>query len=106
MPEPEITPHFAFPFERGKDGSVKVVEQDTQEHVMACENVIVRCPVGFREARPEFGWPWPEFRNAPLDVGELEEALRRWEPRSIARAEEYADVADASLRNIEVEIEG
>jgi phage baseplate assembly protein W len=98
-------PHFAFPFERGADGKVKVVEQDTPEHVMACENVIVRCPRGYRLDRPEFGWPFPTFRNAPIDVNELEAALRKFEPRSRVSAFEYADVADNARRNITVEVQ-
>jgi phage baseplate assembly protein W len=98
-------PHLAFPFERGPDGKVAVVEQDTDEHVMACENVIVRCPVGFRTERPEFGWPFPEFQNAPIDTDALQAALERFEPRSRVTATEYADVADQAVRNITVEVE-
>ena len=67
-------PHFGFPFHlhRGATsgdksshikGKIKVEEQDTEGHVMACENVIVRCPSGFRVERPEFGIPWPEYRS-------------------------------------------
>ena len=98
-------PHFKFPFERGTDGKVGVVEQDTDEHVMSCENVIVRCPVGFRVERPEFGWAFPEFHNAPIDTAALEAALQRFEPRSRATAREYADAADEAVRNITVEVE-
>ncbi|CAB4197541.1 hypothetical protein UFOVP1313_18 [uncultured Caudovirales phage] len=96
------TPHFAYPFELA-NGKVSVVEQDTAEHVMACENVIVRCPVGFRVERPEFGWPFPEFRQS-VNLEELETALQRWEPRSTANAIEYVN-QDASTREITVEIE-
>lgn len=98
------TPHFAYPFQRGANGHIAVVEQDTDEHVMACENVIVRCPLGFRDERPEFGWPWPEFRTAPVDVGALEEALRRFEPRGRATGHEYADAVNAAVRNIDIEV--
>lgn len=101
---PEI-PHFAFPFARGETGSVNVVEQDTTEHVMACESVIIRCPLGFREERPEFGWPFPTFAVAPLDMGPLRAALARFEPRGDANVEEYADAVDAATRWISVELE-
>lgn len=93
-------PHFAYPFERGS-----YVEQDTADHVMSCENVIVRCPLGFREERPEFGIPWPEFRTAPLDPAEITTALRRFEPRGNATGEEYADTADASVRHLSITVE-
>ena len=98
-------PHFAYPFQRDASGKVPVVEQDTAEHVIACENVIVRCPLGFREDRPEFGWAFPEFHTAPLDLGPLEVALRRFEPRSRVRATEYASAADAAVREVQVEVE-
>lgn len=82
-----------------------VVEQDTPEHIATCENVIVRCPLGFRDTRPEFGWPFPEFANIPIDVRELEDALRTFEPRGRARASEYADIASAAVRRISVDVE-
>lgn len=93
-------PHFAFPFARGN-----VVEQDTPDHVNSCENVIVRCPVGFREERPDFGIPWPEFATAPLDPADITHALRRLEPRGTATGEEYADVVDASIRHLSITVE-
>lgn len=98
-------PHFAFPFERDPSGKIRVVEQDSDEHVMSCEHVIVRCPLGWREDKPEFGWPWPEFANMPLDLTGLEAALRRWEPRSRANATDYTEVANAAVREVTVEVE-
>lgn len=66
------------------------MEQDSPEHVMSCENVILRCPTGFRLARPEFGIPEILFRNVPLDFGELETALRRFEPRGKLSVQQWA----------------
>lgn len=99
-------PHFKHPFQRGISGRVQVDEQDTPEHVLSCEARIVLCPTGFRRERPEFGWPWPEFAPAPIDLGPLENALRQFEPRGDARAEEWADTVDASTRSIKVHVEG
>lgn len=98
-------PHFRFPFGLGEDGRVGVLEQDTPDHVMSCEHVIVRCPVGWRQERPEFGWAFPEFRATPLDVGPLEAALAQFEPRGNADAHEWADEADAAVRHITVNVE-
>ncbi len=99
------TPHFGYPFTRGVNGKVNTVEQDTPEHVMSCEHVIVRCPLGFRQERPEFGWPFPEFHTVPLDLGPLEASLRRFEPRGQANATEYADAANAAVREVQIEVE-
>jgi len=99
-----LRPHLQFPFTRDPvSRTVQVVEQDTVEHVMSCEMVIVSCPLGFREDRPEFGWAWPELKNAPLDLGSLEQALRQFEPRRNASASQYLDFAAATV-NVNVEI--
>lgn len=98
-------PHFEFPFRRGTDGKIACVEQDTLEHIASCENVIVRCPVGFRDDRPEFGIPFPEFRNIPVDPRDIEDALLTYEPRGRANAREYQEAADASVRRVSIDVE-
>jgi phage baseplate assembly protein W len=76
-------PHIAFPFERdARTGKVRVVEQDTPEHVNSCCQTIIRCPTGFREDRPDFGIPYPEFRTAPFDVTAIRDQIRDLEPRA------------------------
>lgn len=98
-------PHFAFPFERGANGKVNVVEQDTVDHIRACEHVIIRCPAGFREDRPEFGWWFPIFQNIPLDLGPLREALAEFEPRGpVMSAREYIEAAQVAVRRVELNI--
>lgn len=98
-------PHFAHPFQRDASGKVAVVEQDTAEHVDACEHRIIACPTGFRDDLPEFGWDFPEFANIPIDPQVLTSALRRWEPRGKASAVEYMDAAQAAVRAISVDVE-
>jgi phage baseplate assembly protein W len=90
-------PHMAFPFARGS-----VVEQDTEAHIMSCENVIVRCDLGFREDRPEFGWPFPTFQNNPLNLEPLRTALARFEPRGNADISQWADEAELAVQHIEI----
>ena len=94
--------HIPFPFERGPNGSVNVVEQDTDEHIMSCETVIVSHPLGYRHDRPEFGWAWPELETATLNLGSLEQALRQFEPRGSATASQYADTAQAAVLHVSV----
>lgn len=95
-------PHFAYPFQRGADGKVGVTEQDTTAHVDSCCQLIVRCPVGFRQERPEFGWPFPEFQTIPIDTGPLVEALTRFEPRAEPDIQQYADAAEAAVQHISI----
>lgn len=93
-------PHIKYPFQRDPaTGKVQVVEQDTPEHVMSCNLVITNCPQGAREDRPEFGWPWPELANAPLDLTPLRLALEQFEPRN-ARLDmtQYLDAATAAVQ--------
>jgi len=104
MLNPE-NPHFKFPFTLNAEGRINQIEQDTIEHVQSCEEVIVRCPLGFRDDRPEFGWPWPEFANIPIDPQALEDALATFEPRGRANAVEWAEAANAAVRNISVDVE-
>lgn len=99
-------PHFDFPFRRSPlTGKVAVVEQDTEAHVIACENTIVRCPLGFRDDRPDFGWDMPEFRPIPLDLQPLETALRKFEPRGKATASQYLDAAEAATLHVPIDVE-
>jgi phage baseplate assembly protein W len=91
-------PHFAFPFARGVH-----VEQDSAEHIMSCENVIVRCPVGFRVERPDFGIPWPEYATA-VDENVVLATIRRLEGRSTLSAEQARDLLGDVTITINVEV--
>ena len=81
------TPHWGFPFARGS-----YVEQDSAEHVGACEARIVSCPVGARQERPEFGIPWPMFAQLPLELGPIQAAMQRFEPRGNPDPSQYLDL--------------
>jgi phage baseplate assembly protein W len=100
-------PHFAFPFARTPDGTgIQVNEQDTEAEIMACEMVIVSCPVGFREDRPEFGWTWPELVQAPISSAELAQALKQFESRAPVRINEVHDYVSSTVTfNIDVFIQ-
>jgi phage baseplate assembly protein W len=104
MAQAEI-PHFAFPFGRGADGRINTVEQDTPEHVNACENVIVACSTGAREERPEFGWPIPQFATMPIDPAPLERALERFEPRGNHTVTEHADAIAQAIEKFSIRTE-
>jgi phage baseplate assembly protein W len=100
------TPHFVFPFQRGGNGHINVVEQDTIAHIMSCETVIALCPLGARQDRPEFGWDWPIYNAWPVNTTSLEQALQTFEPRgTVSDVTELAKTAQTWQRNIEVDIQ-
>jgi phage baseplate assembly protein W len=98
------TPHLAFPFARGPNGKPALVDQDTPAHVMACENVILRCPSGFRQDRPEFGVPYPEY-DTVVDPDVIATALMRFEPRSDVTASTVRDYTDRATAIVTVEVQ-
>jgi phage baseplate assembly protein W len=100
-------PHIAFPFGRdARTGKVTVVEQDTHEHVNSCCQVIIRCPVGFRWNRPDFGIPYPEFPAVPFDDASVRAAIRTLEPRcSNVEITQWQDPVEPSSWHLSIDVE-
>jgi len=98
---PDI-PHFAWPFGRGPDGHIALVEQDSPEHIHGQEYAVVVTPLGFRDDRPDFGWAWPEFQTLPLDLAPLADAFNRFVPNSDENIEQWAETADQAIRHVRV----
>jgi hypothetical protein len=98
-------PHIQMPFSRGSNGKVVVVEQATAAHVSSQEVSVALCPIGFRAERPDFGWPIPVMRPAPLDPQPLVKALDELVPLPTPRdARGYiALVSDPSHWTIEID---
>lgn len=97
------TPHFAYPFAL-VGNAVAVVAQDTVDELQATANVLVRCPTGFLQARPDFGWVFPEFRSAPIDPSGLVSAMARFGPTARFSAVEVSRVVDQSIRVITLQM--
>ena len=84
-------PHFAVPF-RITGTSATVVEQDSDEDILACAETILRTPVGSRIEEPEFGMEDPTFTTDPAVIERVAiDALHEWEPRTTALAEAEID---------------
>jgi phage baseplate assembly protein W len=100
-------PHFAFPFTRDDHtGHVAEQEENTEEQVFSVVQVITAWPVGFSMSRPEFGWPFPEFRTLhPDSVDELVNVIRRWEPRAKVLGTDITTVAERALGNANWNVE-
>jgi phage baseplate assembly protein W len=78
-------PHFSLPFRfasQGESIASSVHEQDSEEEVMQCVELIIRCPLGFREEKPNFGVMDPTFRASEDLISEIETAILLWEPRA------------------------
>lgn len=73
------TPHFSVPF-RVVDGSVSVVDQDTEDEITQSVAVIARYPRGIRTDLPEFGCTDQTFRRQ-FDPLLLAEEIEEWEQR-------------------------
>lgn len=99
-------PHFSLPFSRSSGGGVEVNEQDTLSHVRSQEHAVVATPLGYRDDRPDFGWPVPVFGNLPLDLTDLRAALRQFVPGSEANLSEWADEISQATRHVRIEERG
>ena len=96
-------PHFDFPFHRDvSTGKVAVVEHDSPAHVTAQIYAVVVTPQGFRQTRSDFGWDWPEFGPTPLNLSQLAEAIQRFVPDADVQLSEWADIADAAVRHVQI----
>lgn len=100
-------PHFDFPFRYdSKTKDFAVNQQDTPEEILACEAVIVNCPVGYLQERPDFGISSPLFKTQPINITGIEAALRRLEPRGKTTSQQWQDlVVDTGSTHIEIDTE-
>jgi hypothetical protein len=95
------TPHFALPFQLGKNGAA-VNEQDTIEDIATCVVAIVSTHVGWRDEEPEFGIPELTFRRIPVGAAEVLDMIAGQEPRAIMVVEELPDQVDKLMSTITV----
>lgn len=99
------TPHFSAPFRFTSVGSVAVDDQDTLPEVRSCVLNVVDCFLGDCPDIPSFGIPNPLFKNAPIDVNAIQQAILTWEPRAtILSISDVGDPIDPSNRTISVKV--
>jgi phage baseplate assembly protein W len=92
-------PHFDLPFRFGVTaGQLGVaaiaVEQDTQDDVTNCVEIVLRYPRGFRSDVPEFGIQDQTLTQQPIALDDMAAAITRWEPRAITRLTQAPDRLD------------
>jgi phage baseplate assembly protein W len=99
-----MVPHFAHPFRVDTSGSVAVRDQDSDEEIAQCVQVLLSTTVGERLEVPTYGIPNPVFREqSPVDDANMAAAVRKWESRATALV--HSTVIDDSLRRVLVELE-
>lgn len=89
-------PHIKLPLTINPGGTA-VVEQDSDEEIRQCVELILRTEVGSRIEVPEFGIEDLAFSGEPdLIEQEVLRAVREWEPRARAIAE--AEIFELSAK--------
>jgi phage baseplate assembly protein W len=96
------TPHFSFPFRVSATGTkVRVVEQDTDDEIMDCVEVVISTEPGERLDLPDFGVPDQTFQQGGVDMQVVINSIRRNEPRANidVEAQRIADLTqEVSIR--------
>jgi hypothetical protein len=73
--------HLAFP-PQIVNGAFVTVDQDSDEEIVGCMDAILLCPVGYRDALPDFGRPNLDFTRITDDrLTGLRAAITTSEPR-------------------------
>jgi hypothetical protein len=100
-------PHLRMPLQRGANGKLVAVEQESPAHISSQEAAVALCPLGFREERPDFGWRIPFLAPGPPDPQPLVDALDALVPLPQPRdASVYQPLAtDPARWTIEVDSE-
>lgn len=76
-------PKLSFPFRLSESGrSVMVVEQNSDDEILDCVEVLLSTERGERLEVPDYGVPDQSFLQGGVDVNDLVGAVARWEPRA------------------------
>ena len=77
------TPKLSYPFRFNAAGSQAiVVEQNSQDEIIDCVEVLLSTELGERQEVPDYGVPDQTFRQGGASTEAIEEAIRTWEPRA------------------------
>lgn len=76
------TPHFKFPFQLSADGRrPKETEQDSDDEILDCVQVLLMTLPSQRIDIPEYGMPEQAFLEGGADSSQIMSTIKRWEPR-------------------------
>jgi phage baseplate assembly protein W len=76
-------PHFKYPFQFGPPGQrVQYTEQDSDDELLDCIEVLLSTVQGERIEIPEYGIADQTFRQGGVDTGHILSQIRRYEDRA------------------------
>jgi phage baseplate assembly protein W len=94
-------PHFSVPF-----AVDSYVEQDSRDEIVQNMWVIVSYELGERDGREAFGIRDQALREGGADLGEIQRAILRWEPRARFVLEDEPDLIQQLVDRVKIRLEG
>lgn len=98
-----LVSHLSATFTFNSKGQTLTVEQGSPADLRARAKNVLVCSQGFREDLPEFGIPQVLFRNPPLDLASVQEAVTRW-ANIDASISEHATALEQATRELTVTV--
>lgn len=74
-------PHLSIPFRVFGVRGAAHAQQDSEEEILDCVELILRYTQGHRPEKPEFGIPDFVFGQHPIHNEQIHRELVEWEPR-------------------------
>lgn len=81
-----------------------MVEQDSEDDVLNCVEVVLRTRIGERVELPDFGTPDITFLQQPISLQAIEAAITAGEPRSTQMLEQAPDKIDQKVAYVRVNV--
>lgn len=96
-------PHLSFPFRFGPGGHAVELEQDTEDEIVNCVQLILACEVGSLVDQSDFGITDPTFSVTP-NLLLLQHQIESWEPRATLDLSSDLDPSDFTIQDIEISV--
>jgi phage baseplate assembly protein W len=97
------TPKLSFPFRLHANGaSAVVVEQDSDDEILDCVEVLLSTEKGSREEAPAYGVEDQSFLEGGANQDQILTAISKWEPRAERTLE--ADQIISSIQRVRVKV--
>lgn len=95
-------PHLSFPFQWSNNGHARELEQDTDDQIMNCVDLICSVNIGSLVDQTDFGITDPTFTISP-DPVLLQHQIEQWEPRAKVGVT-FFNTGDGSELDMEVSV--